>query len=170
MHLPEVLCLAQDLLDAHGLHGWEVRLDRARRRAGQCDEHNRRISVSRYLMDLYSEAEVRETLLHEIAHALVGNQHGHDAVWVAKARQIGASGSRLVPPEAPRVKGSWLGRCPAGHEVDRTRRPTTPLSCARCARSFSLENLISWSHDGVRVPHEALGPRYLRLLEQASRH
>lgn len=169
MRLPEVLRLAQDLLALHQLHGWEVQLDRARRRAGLCDERNRRISVSRHLMALYSEAEVRETLLHEIAHALVGNQHGHDAVWAAKARQIGASGSRLVPPQAPRIAGRWSGRCPAGHEVDRTRRPSVPLACTRCARRFSLENLISWSHDGVPVPHEALGPRYVRLLAQAHR-
>ncbi|SPT53636.1 SprT-like family [Actinomyces bovis] len=169
MQLPEVLSLARQLLTQHGLQDWEVRLDRALRRAGQCDERRRRITVSRHLMELYTEAEVRETILHEVAHALVGNRHAHDAVWVAQARQIGASGARLVPHSAPRIKGRWVGHCPAGHEVDRTRRPTTPLACARCSRRFSLENLISWCHDGVPVAHEALGPGYNRALKHALR-
>ncbi|WP_196717190.1 SprT-like domain-containing protein [Actinomyces trachealis] len=169
MQLPEVLSLANQLLAQHGLHDWEVGLDRARRRAGQCDERNRRITVSRHLMELYTEEEVRETILHEVAHALVGNQHAHDAVWAARARQIGATGARLVPRTAPRIKGRWVGRCPAGHEVDRTRRPSTPLACARCSRRFKVENLISWSHDGVPVTHEALGPDYNRTLKHAQR-
>ena len=55
-------------------------------------------------MRLYDEAEVRETILHEIAHARVGASHGHDAVWQAEARRIGSTGRRLVDPHAP-----WRG-------------------------------------------------------------
>ena len=35
-----------------------------------------------------------ESLLHEIAHALVGRKHNHDAEWKAKAREIGCTGER----------------------------------------------------------------------------
>lgn len=34
-----------------------------------------------------------EVLLHEIAHAIVGVKHGHDAVWLEKAIEIGATGN-----------------------------------------------------------------------------
>ena len=164
VHLPDVLALARSLMATHGLEDWELDLDRARRRAGQTDHARRRITLSRHLMRLYDEAEVRETILHEIAHARVGASHGHDAVWQAAARRIGSTGRRLVDPHAPRVEGRWRGTCPAGHTVTRMRRPSVPLACAVCARSFRVENLLEWQHDGATVTPEEIGPRYARTL------
>lgn len=46
---------------------------------------------------------IRDTILHEIAHALVGPNHCHDLVWKAKCLEIGAT---------PR-------RCGASHDADR---------------------------------------------------
>jgi len=43
-----------------------------------------------------SDELVRDTLLHEIAHALVGTAHGHDEVWKAKCLEIGAINLRGV--------------------------------------------------------------------------
>ncbi|MDU0347562.1 SprT-like domain-containing protein [Actinomyces sp. MRS3W] len=166
MNLPDVLPLARLLMEEHGVGTWSVSFDRARRRAGQTDHTRRRITLSRQLMALYDEAEVRETVLHEIAHARVGAAHGHDAVWRAEALRIGASGKRLVDSQAPRVRGRWVGTCPAGHTVDRMRRPALPCSCSRCARGFSPEHLLSWSLDGVAVPHESMGKSYVRALHQ----
>ena len=170
MHLPDVLDLARALMATHGVEDWELGLDRARRRAGQTDHARHRITLSRHLMGLYDEAEVRETILHEIAHARVGASHGHDAVWRAEARRIGSTGRRLIAPEAPRVEGRWLGRCPAGHTVTRIRRPSVPLACATCARSFRIENLLDWEHDGVAVTPEQIGPRYARALALLASH
>src|SRR6266446_2222272 len=34
------------------------------------------------------------TLLHEIAHALIGKTHGHDQVWQAQAVVLGCAGQR----------------------------------------------------------------------------
>ncbi|MDO4243084.1 MAG: SprT-like domain-containing protein [Actinomyces sp.] len=167
MNLPDVLDLARMLMERHGVGDWELGLDRARRRAGQTDHRRRRITLSRHLMALYEEAEVRETVLHEIAHARVGATHGHDAVWRAEARRIGASGERLVSQEAPRIEGSWVGTCPAGHVATRMRRPAAPLSCAVCSRRFSLANLLSWRHEGQEVPHREISPGYWRRLSAA---
>ncbi|MBW3068511.1 MULTISPECIES: SprT-like domain-containing protein [unclassified Actinomyces] len=164
MNLSEVLPLARLLMAEHGVGDWSVSLDRARRRAGLTDHSRRRITLSRQLMALYDEAEVRETVLHEIAHARVGAAHGHDAVWRAEARRIGASGRRLVSERAPRVPGRWVGTCPAGHTVDRMRRPALPCSCSRCARGFSAAHLLAWSYDGVPVSPQEISPGYARAL------
>ncbi|MBE6482740.1 MAG: SprT family zinc-dependent metalloprotease [Actinomyces ruminicola] len=169
MNLPDVLALARVLMEEHGLADWSVSLDRARRRAGQTDHSRRRITLSRHLMALYDEAEVRETVLHEIAHARVGSTHRHDAVWRTEARRIGASGHRLVSSRAPRVAGRWVGTCPAGHTVDRMRRPALPCSCSRCARGFSVEHLLSWSYDGEPVSPQEIGPGYARALARLER-
>ena len=74
---------------------------------------------------LHSDDEVLDTILHEIAHALVGPQHGHDAVWRAKAREIGCTGERCVSSDSPRVPGDWVGRCSAGHEKTPAPRART---------------------------------------------
>ncbi|EJF46682.1 hypothetical protein HMPREF1318_2690 [Actinomyces massiliensis F0489] len=85
-------------------------------------------------------------------------------MWRAEARRIGSTGRRLVDPHAPRVEGRWRGTCPAGHTVTRIRRPSVPLACAVCARSFRVENLLEWQHDGATVTPEEIGPRYARTL------
>ena len=74
--LQTALETATILMREHGLHGWTVRLDNARRRAGQCDYRRREISLSRHYVRHAEDDHIRDTILHEIAHALVGPRHG----------------------------------------------------------------------------------------------
>jgi predicted SprT family Zn-dependent metalloprotease len=157
MDLRSALTLAHSLLQEHGLHDWTVTLDRAKTRAGACRYGLRQVSLSAPLTMLHSEAEVRDTILHEIAHALVGPSHRHDALWRATALRIGSTGERCVPSEAPRVRGDWVGLCPAGHERHRHRRPRRPQSCAHCSPVFDPRHLLSWTYRGRVVP---LGEAY----------
>lgn len=157
---------ARALMDEHGLHDWTFGFDRARVRAGACHFGDRRITLSRVLTAAHGEAEVRETVLHEIAHALVGPRHGHDQVWRARARAIGASGDRCYSAEDPVVPGRWQGRCVAGHVVHRHRRPERLLLCARCRTVPADERVLHWTHDGRPVSHEQLGPAVARALDQ----
>ena len=152
MERGDVARLARGLMAEHGLSGWTFRLDRARRRAGLCRHDAREISLSVLLTALYDEADVREVVLHEIAHALVGARHGHNAVWRATARRIGSTGRRLVREGSPEVEGDWVGRCPAGHRVTRFRRPQRPQACGRCSPVFDRRFLLSWSYRGRPVP------------------
>ena len=147
------LATARRLVREHGLAGWTVRLDRAKTRAGVCRFARREIGLSAPLTRLHSPEEVRDTILHEIAHALVGPEHGHDAVWRAKAREIGCSGERCVSQDSPTVRGDWLGTCPAGHTVARHRRPKRVRSCSRCTPGrFDPTAIFEWTHRGHRAP------------------
>lgn len=163
MELRAVRALGAELLALHGLTSWRFTFDNAKRRAGACKFDSRTISVSRHLMALYSEEHVRDTILHEIAHALVGPKHGHDGVWRAKARAIGCSGSRLVDEDAPRAPAPWRGTCPRGHTYDRHRRPARPASCTRCDRRFNTDYLLSWTFHGLPA---SPGPQYERELSR----
>lgn len=162
MDLRDAFALAEHLLERHGLEGWSVAYDQAKRRAGVCRFRERVIGLSAPLTVLHSEAEVRDTILHEVAHALVGPRHGHDATWRRTALAIGCSGERCVPAEAPRVEPAWLGVCPAGHTTGRHRRPERVMTCVRCAPAFDLAHVFTWTHHGRPAsPH----PNYDAELE-----
>lgn len=167
MELHRAAALAESLLAEHRLTGWTFAFDRARVRAGACHHHDRRITLSPHLTRAHDEAQVRETLLHEIAHALVGPRHGHDGVWRARALAIGSTGRRCYPAgEQPVVPGRWQGRCAAGHVVHRHRRPTRVLVCTRCRSRSTLDRVLRWTRDGVPVPDGELGPAVVRVLAQ----
>ncbi len=148
MEVTRALATGRRLLREHGLDDWTIVADRAKTRAGVCRFTKRQIGLSAPLTTLHSEGEVLDTILHEIAHALVGPQHGHDAVWRAKARAIGCSGERCVSSDSPRVPGDWVGRCPAGHEKSRHRAPTRLMSCGECSRRFDPRHLFTWTYRG----------------------
>lgn len=140
--------LAHELMDRHGLHGWRFEFDRAKRRAGVCRHRDKVVGLSAPITRLHPESEVRDTILHEIAHALVGPRAGHGPVWVATARRIGCTGERCVPDDAPAVPGDWVGICQQGHEVDRHRRPERVLLCTRCGGRPTGERVFEWLHHG----------------------
>lgn len=163
MDLDAAVELAEGLVAHHRLTGWSVTLDRAKRRAGVCDFRHQRIGLSAPLTALHDEATVRDTILHEIAHALAGPRHRHDAHWRRIAREIGCSGRRCVDDDAPTVAAAWQGVCPAGHVVGRHRRPERVMTCSQCRRTFDLAHLIEWTHHGQPgVMH----PNYVAELER----
>lgn len=123
---------------------WTFDFDRAKRRAGLCNFTDRRITVSRYLAEKYELVEVRQILLHEVAHALVGPEVGHGPTWRSTAASIGYTGGRTHDGEIAHEQAPWVGQCPAGHEFFRFRKPTRPSSCTKCARGYSPEHGIRW--------------------------
>lgn len=167
MNLEQAYRMARHAMDVHGLTDWGLGLDRAKVRAGACHFTDRRITLSRALTLAHDEEQVRETVLHEIAHALVGPRHGHDQVWRAKALSIGATGQRCwVGGEgSPAVPGRWVGRCAGGHEVQRHRRPSRVLLCLRCRGLDEIDRVLEWWHDGRPVPLEQMGPQVVRDLQ-----
>ncbi|HZJ07774.1 MAG TPA: SprT-like domain-containing protein [Nocardioidaceae bacterium] len=161
MKLADAFGLGQDLLVGHGLGQWRLEFDQAKTRAGVCRPGRKLIGLSAPLTRLHTEEEVRDTILHEIAHALVGAHHGHDEVWRAKAREIGCSATRCLPEDAPKISGGWVGTCSAGHSMHRHRRPEQPMSCRACGQEFRLEHLFEWLYHGRPVP---MHPNYVAVL------
>lgn len=170
MNLYAARDLAVSLLRQHGLHEWTFRFDHARRRFGACRYAQKAITLSRHLTFLNGDEQVRDTILHEIAHALAGPRHGHDAVWRATARRIGCSGQRCSSADAPRVEGDWVGTCAAGHRITRHRRPERPGSCRTCSPTFSAEHLFTWTYRGqpaaMTATYEAELARVLTRTEE----
>lgn len=131
--------LARALLDLHGLGAWDFGFNSNVRRAGVCFYPHRgepgRVELSVHFAARNTDDEVRDTLLHEIAHALVGPGHGHDAVWKAKCREIGAKPEACYGDEVEMPRGRWRATCPGcARQFDRHRRPkrATGWFCRPC--------------------------------------
>ena len=145
MNLIEARNLAHRLMDEHGLLGWHFAFDNARRRGGVCIYSSRTISMSRYLTAAWDEDKVRETLLHEIAHALTPG-HSHDAVWRRKLISMGGDGSRTHSNAT--VPGRWLAICDhCGVEAGRRHRLSARVQDT--ALHSSCRKPVRWVDTGV---------------------
>lgn len=87
----EALSLANDLLKQYYLDEWRVEFDLHPRIFGRCYNNKRKIVLSKLLVTFNSVDTVRDTILHEIAHALVGWKAGHEPLWKHCASRIGAT-------------------------------------------------------------------------------
>jgi len=141
--------MALELMEKHGLikAGWEFVWGNGKHRLGCAGRRMRRdpragymytvscISISRHLVALNPASIVRDTILHEIAHALAGVEHGHDHVWKAVCRKIGAEPTRLAGEEVRVVQPRYAIRCLSCDQVvGRRHRRVSPsrLSNAHC--------------------------------------
>ena len=88
--LNDVAGMARRLMEEHGLPDWTLAFVEARRRLGDCHFGDRVIRISRAHALQGSEEQIRDTVLHEIAHAIAGPEAGHGPLWKATARRIGA--------------------------------------------------------------------------------
>ena len=123
---------------------WSFDFDNAKTRAGLCNYTTKTITVSRYLALRYEDDEIHQVLLHEVAHAIAGSRSGHGPTWRQVAADLGYEGKRLHDGAIADELAPWLGRCAAGHQFYRYRRPTRTLSCGKCSRGFNREHLIDW--------------------------
>jgi predicted SprT family Zn-dependent metalloprotease len=146
MDISDAKKLARELMDQHGLSHWSLRFDNARRRYGVCRHRRQEIGLSKMLVGMNEEPSVKDTILHEVAHALCPIWEHHGPAWRAKAVEVGCNpnrcydGAAVATPEKP-----WLGTCPNGHEVSRFRRPRGEASCNKCGGGrFNREYLVTW--------------------------
>ena len=88
--------LAKELIEHWLSPHWQFRWDRAKTRLGLCDYQKKTIQLSKPLAASQDEQQIRDTLLHEIAHALAGPRAGHGKKWQAIAQKIGATPQRCA--------------------------------------------------------------------------
>jgi len=85
--------LAEELMYLHGLMDWVFRFDSAKKRFGCCHFTKKQITLSSEIVSLNSELIVKETILHEIAHALAGPKACHGKEWKEIVQKIGGNPS-----------------------------------------------------------------------------
>jgi predicted SprT family Zn-dependent metalloprotease len=126
------------LMNEHGLGDWHFAFDQAKRRFGMCSYRNKTIYLSEPLCLANDWEQIKDTALHEIAHALCPG-HGHDYTWKRMAASIGADPTARYSDEDVQSVGdhTYEGRCGnCGNTFYRYRRSSRmfTLSCGRCVR------------------------------------
>lgn len=147
MDLAEARELALQLMKKHGLeYRWRFDFDNAKRRLGACHHEYNCITLSKHLVLLNDIDVVRNTILHEIAHALVDPKYGHNWVWRQKALEIGCDGNRCY--SSKKVNGvpkNVVAKCTyCGYEYKRLRMPSRKKSCGKCDNVFNEKYLLEF--------------------------
>jgi predicted SprT family Zn-dependent metalloprotease len=106
------------------------------------------IALSAPITLLNSEEKVRLALLHEIAHGLDNNAHGHGWIWKMKCREIGGDGRRVCSRDTVTPEGRYVATCKfCGKKFYKHRRISTIRACP-CTRGmsnrFSPENALDF--------------------------
>lgn len=127
----QVLVVANQLMNKHGLglKGWNFQLDNAKVRAGQCRYDTKTISLSKQFVKHASDHEIRDTVLHEIAHALAPKR-GHDSVWRQVALSIGCNGQRCHSLYFSEAR--YIQKCIRGCWTQEVHRQRKNLICRVC--------------------------------------
>lgn len=159
LHVAEQLVIS--LMREHGLGnlGWKFKFDNAYSRLGICRYSRRVIGLSRPFILANEESEVRDTILHEIAHALTpGADHG--LAWRLKAQEIGARPERCASADVKQVPADWQGECQDCHiKINRQRRPSTRMLESGyhnpCRRKLN-KGRLTWYHRGAEISTSVL--------------
>jgi len=93
--------MAKQLIIKHGVANYAFSFMKTRRNfsaAGNCNWKEKTIKLQPTFVKLNSYEIVRNTILHEIAHALKP-RHGHNKFWKRTAENIGCNGTRCYGKE-----------------------------------------------------------------------
>lgn len=135
--------------------GYTFQFDNAKRRFGLCNYRLKTISLSKPLCEANPhqiEGKIRDTILHEIAHAisyhLYGSKgKGHGIFWKNTAKQIGSDAKRCYSVSdfggIERPPSKYTMKCNScGKEYPKHRKPRRRISCGVCSKVFDSRYLL----------------------------
>jgi len=136
MDLIQAETLAKSLMFRHDIQNWTFAWNNRKTSYGVCSYRRKTIFLSKILTSQIDVDAVTNTILHEIAHALVGSVHKHDSVWQRKAIEIGSDGQRCNDHNVT-VQAKYLADCNnCGKTHKKHRRPKRNRWCICTNHSF----------------------------------
>ena len=147
----QIEAFANERLAHFGLtaKGWSFEWNSRKRAYGLCSKRKKKIFLSTFLFSSIDDAARKDTVLHEIAHALDFDDRGtsdHGRIWKRWALHVGAEPTRCKTPvneeayiENRKAKAKYTLRCASGHEFFRSRKlkNNVKASCPKCAPAYN---------------------------------
>lgn len=150
--------LSLTLMRAHGLARWSFSFCNSYSFMGDCEDKLRRIRLSAPWTLRCSKRQVRDTVLHEIAHALVAPDMSHGEVWYTQARLIGCREDEDINPATP-PEMKYILSCQLHGVQEQCMRLAKPYSCGDCAPVFDRKFLMQ----------ATLNPKFVEISEKVKR-
>lgn len=140
MELRKASALTHVLMHEHGLsRGWTFRWQNKKRSLGTCSYSKREIRLSEWYVRLNDIKDVKDTILHELAHALSYERYGsrgvgHGRLWKSVCREIGAIPKACTKADlnSPKNHYKYVDTC-CGVTYKRHRlKRNVSYSCPKC--------------------------------------
>lgn len=118
MDKEQIAQYANEQLNKWGLAeaGWHFIFSNGKTVIGHCHFFKKEIAFSKHYVNI-EEAEVKDTILHEIAHALAGGRAGHGKEWKRACQIVGANPKRRKAFDKQIVKPSWVAVYKKGNRL-----------------------------------------------------
>ena len=151
MNKTEIVTLAREKMNEHGFGHIPFQWGRGKRTLGKVNFQRNRtgvlepilLSLSELVVPHLTNDDVRDLILHEIAHLIAGHEAGHGRAWKAACRRIGAKPNRTtdaVPQYVQERLSNYTLVCEScGTETYLYRTPKRGLNSYRhtkCGGSF----------------------------------
>jgi predicted SprT family Zn-dependent metalloprotease len=135
--------LAIKLIKDHNLIDLSFDFDSSVRRFGCYHTKEKKITLSRMLTELNPIDEVRDVILHEIAHALAPAKAHHNKEWKEIAISIGCRGTRIYSNRVVVPKHKYSATCKNCGRITLYNRKRK-ISCGKCSPRFNKKYLLKF--------------------------
>ena len=164
MNTNDAEALALLHMEEHGLFDelWHFTFEACKRTLGRCHYYSRKITLSKWYVELNDEDDVEDTILHEIAHALSFMRYGdkgtgHGRLWKQVCREIGARPERVHKGvlEYPDNHYKYSDTCGCDITYQRHRiRKNAKYRCPKCNEPlFNSKRKKEWLSAKVCADH-----------------
>lgn len=115
MNKTQATVLTKTLINKYLPNDWKFAWNKRRSALGVCSYRKQVIGLSEYLIPFISDEEVKDTILHEIAHALSWIRYGeagHGPAWKQVCLEIGAKPKRCFTGDLIELESRYKVKCP----------------------------------------------------------
>lgn len=135
----------KDLVGNDWTFGW----NRSRSRYGVCNYSRTEISLSYHYVQVATQEQVTQTILHEISHIVAGPGTGHGIAWKKACLIVGAKPIRCGA-YIENLPSLYRGTCPVCQGVFKANRRLKNMSqrlcCKRGCTARVTKKFIQWQY------------------------
>ena len=130
--------LAEYSFHKYNLEEWKFKINKGKVLLGYCNAKNKTISLSKHFLNYNDFFLIKMIFFHELAHAIVGCENGHNKVWQRMSEKLGGSTTRMLRhPNLIMPLHKYTAKCKkCGLEYNKYNKPfkNYVYICKKCNR------------------------------------
>jgi len=181
MNRTQATQLTRNLLDQHELRDWKIRLitDIKTSFLGKCVYAHKVIYLNAHHIDTHHEELIKDTILHEIAHALTPHDTCHGIDWQNKAKAIGAkpnacSDMSFNPEHIDAIRSGGIVEIEIEQEIVYKPKYTVHMlkdlcpTCGKIAKELKVINSKDKADNDIQLTILACGHIIKKIIPKAT--